>query len=74
MSPGEPDGVGDEEEFEDEDDDGEAEELPENGSEVWQAGVICPDCGSEETRLLERRHEALVYVCARCGSSFEVEA
>lgn len=70
MRPGDPE-EDDKEDFDDEDD---AEELPENGSEVWQTGVICPDCGSEETRLLERRHEALVYVCERCGSSFEVDA
>ena len=56
-------------------DDGDEEEEgpPEEEPEGWQDAVHCPLCGTDEVRLTERRYEVSVYLCERCGASFEVE-
>jgi predicted RNA-binding Zn-ribbon protein involved in translation (DUF1610 family) len=39
----------------------------------WQPPVLCPNCGSSETRFVEPRYEMSVYECAACGCRFEIE-
>ncbi len=52
----------------------EGEEEEEAGEpEGWQEPIHCPVCGSDVTRLVERRHEAGFYECESCGATFEEE-
>lgn len=47
------------------------EEEPGEEPEGWEEPIHCPVCGSELTRLVERRHEAGFYECESCGATFE---
>ncbi len=46
----------------------ESDEAP-----PWRPPVICPNCGSNETRFVEPRHEMSVYECGVCQAQFEEE-
>jgi DNA-directed RNA polymerase subunit RPC12/RpoP len=38
----------------------------------WSPEVVCPGCGSKETRFVEPHYEASVYECLACGLRFEI--
>lgn len=39
----------------------------------WSSSVVCPKCGSDDTRFVEPRYEISVYECNACGCRFETE-
>ena len=38
----------------------------------WAPSVICPKCGSADTRFVEPHYEALLYECTVCSCRFEI--
>jgi len=39
----------------------------------WHPAVVCPNCGSDNTRFVEPHYEVSVYECLDCGLKFEAE-
>jgi Zn ribbon nucleic-acid-binding protein len=39
----------------------------------WDPAVLCPQCGSDDTRFVEPHYEMSVYECLACGYRFEIE-
>lgn len=39
----------------------------------WSPQVECPECSSNDTRLIEPKDEVSVYECNVCGCRFETE-